>query len=312
MLYQTSKTDLFIRFILRSLRQDKLYLFPLRLFIGIGWLRAGLEKWPESGWHDGSSLAYFLETHAAEGQIVFPFYQQLVETTFGPASSPLGFTIMVCQFLVGVAILTGTLTNLALLGGIFMNLNFILVGEVDPSTFYIVIQIVLLLSHSGTVFGLDYFLGQKIRASFLVAKPSTRPYSRSEKVVMGLVVALCLLAAFAVLPSIAVFGPSSVEDPAMICLILSLFTAAFFLLTLLNVHFRSVYEDFPTVAESTPSPYPLPERYPDTRNRGVPEVKTRFGVFKKPHPSPLEKAKNSGETSGRTKGRHDYSNQHLE
>ena len=248
MLYQPSWANPLVRFFLEAFRQEKSYLLPLRLFIGIGWLRVGLEPFLEPGWHDGSALAQFLDVHVAGGQSAFPFYTQLVQTVFGPASLPLGLTIMVCQLLVGSAILTGTFTNVALLGGMFMNLNFILIGEVDPSAFYVVIQVVLLLSNIGAVFGLDYFLGRKIRFGFLVAKPPARHYSRTEKSFMGFVVGLSLTAAAAIFPSLTSFEPSSVHDPAMILFILALFTAAFFLTVLLHLQLGT-YEQ----AVSTPA-----------------------------------------------------------
>jgi hypothetical protein len=43
----------------RELRKPGAYLPPLRVFIGIGWLRARAEKFVEPGWYDGSSLAAF-------------------------------------------------------------------------------------------------------------------------------------------------------------------------------------------------------------------------------------------------------------
>ena len=228
--------------ILQALGQEKVYLLPLRLFIGVGWLRAGLEKWLESGWHDGSALTQFLEAHVVGGQVAFPFYAQLVQTVFVPTSLELGLLIMVCQLLVGLAVITGTLTNLALLGGLFMNLNFILVGEPVPSTFYVMMQLVLLLSNIGATLGLDAFLSKRVRFFLLSAKPANRGYSRLERSVMGGVFALSLGAALSLVPRIETFGPASVHDPAMILFILALFTAAFFLITLLQSHLHSTQQ----------------------------------------------------------------------
>jgi len=237
--YQPLRANPLVRFVLEAVRQEKVYLLPLRLFIGVGWLRAGLEKWLEPGWHDGSALAHFLEAQVAGGQVAFPFYAQLVQTVFEPASLTLGLLIMVCQFLVGLAVIAGTFTNLALLGGLFMNLNFILIGEVDPSAFYVVIQVVLLLSNIGATLGLDTFLGSKVRFFLLVAKPADRRYSRLEKSVMGSIVALSLVGALSLIPSIEAFGPASVHDPVTLLFILALFTAAFFLTTLLHAQLRA-------------------------------------------------------------------------
>ena len=239
MVRQATKPTPFFHSVLQALRQENIYLLPLRLFIGVGWLRAGLEKWLELGWHDGSALAQFLEAHVAGGLVAFPFYEGLVQTVFVPASLELGFLIMVCQLLVGLAVITGTLTNLALLGGLFMNLNFILVGEAVPSTFYVMIQVVLLLSNIGATLGLDAFLSKRVRFFLLSAKPADRGYSRLEKGVMGSIFALSLIAALSLIPSIETFSPASVHDPVMVLFILALFTSAFFLTTLLQARFAA-------------------------------------------------------------------------
>ena len=41
----------------QAVREDGASLVPLRLFVGLGWLRAGAEKVVDPGWRDGSSLA---------------------------------------------------------------------------------------------------------------------------------------------------------------------------------------------------------------------------------------------------------------
>src|SRR4028119_729300 len=43
----------------QELSKDGAYLLPLRLFIGMGWLRAGSEKIPDPGWEDGTELTAF-------------------------------------------------------------------------------------------------------------------------------------------------------------------------------------------------------------------------------------------------------------
>ncbi len=246
MLYAGSRpqTHPFIAFILNIFQEEKIYLLPLRLFIGIGWIRAGLEKWLEPGWFDGSSLSLFLTTHVAEGTIVFPFYQQLVLTVFEPSAQSLGIIIMVSQLLVGLAIITGAFTNLALISGIFMNINFILVGETVPSTFYIIMQLVLMLSHIGTI-GIDGLLSKRVNFCFFVSKPSSRNYSIFEKTFIGITIALLSITAIMLIPYIESFDPSSVHDPAMVLFILSLFAAAFFSLSLLQSYLKPLQRTEP-------------------------------------------------------------------
>jgi len=208
--------------LLSEVQKDSAYLIPLRLFIGVGWVRAGLEKWIESGWHDGSSLLAFFDGQITSGQVAFPFYQNLLQGVFSPRAQALSWLIMVGQFLVGIAVLAGLFTNFALLCGMFMNFNFIFAGEINPSAFYIVIQLALFIGNTGAIIGLDQFLSRRIPICFLVAQPpgssNCLPIDRATFVGLAL---LALVAAGVAFPHIRDFGPHSVEDPAMILLVLS-------------------------------------------------------------------------------------------
>lgn len=131
-----------VDYVHKELHEEGAYLLPLRLFMGIGWMRAMIEKLMEPGWYDGSALRAFLEAQLSAGHIQFPLYETLIQTVFLPNVYTLSWIIIIGQGLVGIGIFTGTFTNLALLGGLFMNFNFILIGRVAPSAFYVVIQIV--------------------------------------------------------------------------------------------------------------------------------------------------------------------------
>lgn len=109
----------------QAVREDGALLVPLRLFVGLGWLRACAEKIIDPGWRDGSSLATFLSGHVSAGDVAFPWYEFLIAQVFLPHAAPLALMIVLGQFLAGVAIAAGGLTNVALLGGLFMNLNFL-------------------------------------------------------------------------------------------------------------------------------------------------------------------------------------------
>lgn len=129
---------------------------------------------------------------------------------------------MVGQVLVETAILAGAFTNFALLCGLFMNLNFILIGEVNPSAFYVVIQMVLMITNVGYVLGMDAILARSIPIGLLVAQPyRLRKYWQFERAsYLGLAVAMAVLAV-AVIPAIQDFSPHSVDDPAMLLLVLA-------------------------------------------------------------------------------------------
>ncbi len=202
--------------------EDGAYLVPLRLFIGLGWLRAGAEKAIDSSWRDGLSLTAFLGDHLAAGEVAFPWYETLMEQVFLPHAALLALVILLGQFLAGAAIATGLLTNAALLGGLFMNLNFLLAGEPNPSTFYIVIQVALLLTHAGAILGLDAGLSRTIHNPLLVAQPRAARHRRQWRVPVLPIGAIALVTTIYALAHVTDWSPAgSVEDPAMIVAILA-------------------------------------------------------------------------------------------
>jgi len=213
-----STTDKARRLARRELSKDGAYLLPLRLFIGMGWLRASAEKIPDPGWYDGTALTAFLEEGLAGGHIAFPFYRTLITDVFLPNAGALGVIVMIGELLAGVAILVGMFTNAALLGGIFMNLNFILAGAPDPSAFYFLIQVALFVGGIGAIAGADTLLGRRVKNPLLVAQNRipVRRFRTRERVFLGLATLWLGLAAYA-LAHVSTLDPGrSVEDPAMI------------------------------------------------------------------------------------------------
>lgn len=158
------------RSVMRELQHPAAYLFPLRLFIGIGWLRAFAEKAFSAEWFNGGAVATFLDSQLARDAVAFPLYLQLIES----GSRWIGWVVIALQLLVGIGILLGTYTNLALLIGIALNANFMLAGQISPSAFYIMIHTVLFVTGAGAIFGVD---GNRVRrpgrarSILLVAQP---------------------------------------------------------------------------------------------------------------------------------------------
>ena len=223
-----NRAELALQSVRHEMLKEGAYLVPVRAFIGIGWLRTFAEKAVEPGWRDGTSLTVFLESQLHAGLIAFPPYQALTSQVFLAHVMLLGWIVMLGQFLAGVAILTGSLTNAALLCGIFMNLNFLLAGVPDPSAFYVVIQMVLLFAGTGAVVGIDAILHTRIRSPLLVARltGSHGSPSMSRPKALTLVVLALGGAAYATV-HIRDWSPSgSVHDPAAILAVLAAMTAS--------------------------------------------------------------------------------------
>ncbi len=218
-----TKRDKVRRLARQELSKDGAYLLPLRIFIGIGWLRTSAEKIIDPGWYDGTALTAFLEEELAGGHVVFPFYRALITDVFLPNASALGAIIMIGELLAGVAILIGMFTNAALLGAIFMNLNFILAGAPDPSAFYFLIQVALFVGGIGAIAGADTLLGRRVKNPLLVAQNriSGQRFRTRERVFFLGLAALWLALAVYALAHVSTLDPErSVEDPAIILAVL--------------------------------------------------------------------------------------------
>lgn len=223
-------------FVRDEFRKENAYLLILRIFIGIGWTRAGLEKVAKGEWWDGTAVATFLQGQMTTGKVVFPFYQDLITNAFVPNALVLGVIIMFGEGLIGLAVLTGTFTNFALLNALFMNLNFILAGAIDPSAFYMIIQSVLFISNIGAILGVDTLLSRKIPFALLVAQPHFElKHLRVEKLsFLGLALISVFIASYASF-YVTDWSPSSVKDPAMIIVVLAMFGAFASLVTFLRL-----------------------------------------------------------------------------
>lgn len=209
-------------FVRRELYKEGAYLLPLRIFIGIGWLRAFAEKVINPGWYDGTAIGAFFEEQLAGGHVAFPFYRTLIEGVFLPNATALGWIVMVGQLLVGAAILAGFFTNAALLGAMLMNINFIMVGRPDPSAFYFVIEAALFLGGIGAILGVDAILSRRIKNPLLVAKNGQKSqYFRTRKrVLLGAAICSLAFAAYS-FTNVSTYDPEkSVEDPAAVLTVL--------------------------------------------------------------------------------------------
>jgi thiosulfate dehydrogenase (quinone) large subunit len=236
----------FMRYIEQELHKESVYLVPLRLFIGVGWIRASLEKLVSGSWMNGSALKEFFNQQLASGLVVFPFYKRLITTVFAPNALTMSWVILVGQMLVGLAILLGFLTNFALIWGLFMNLNFILAGRVNPSAFYIVIQVALLVANAGAVLGLDRLLSRRLQFCLMTAQCGTvNRLWRLERVCFFLSAIVAMITGLSVIPFIHDFGPTSIDDPAMLLLVMSVVTGMTVLITAVRLRPRVVVYKMP-------------------------------------------------------------------
>lgn len=127
-------------------------LLPVRIFLAAGWLRAGSEKLIDGEWWSGAGLrTYLAEQHDA----ALPFFRPVMDHLIAPAAVLVALVVMVTQILCGLAIGIGKRLRLALRWGFFLNIVFILTGSVNPSTFYLVMELVMLCAIADGTLGVE-------------------------------------------------------------------------------------------------------------------------------------------------------------
>jgi uncharacterized membrane protein YphA (DoxX/SURF4 family) len=211
--------------------KDGAHLLPLRLFIAVGWLRAMSEKLLNPAWFDGAALSSFLNAQLHADKVAFPAYAWLISHVFLPGAPVLAWTILIGQLLVGLGLVFGAFSRAALLGALFMNLNFIAAGIPSPSVFYVVIQIMLLISSAGRAFGLDGIAHQNVILRSLVQPVQHRigrhqTRFRLSRNAMLILSVICALLALLALPFAKDFSPKgSINDPAILMCVIGLYAA---------------------------------------------------------------------------------------
>lgn len=114
----------------------------VQLFIGLGWTRAVAEKAIDPTWWSGAHLRAFLLEHRSD---TIGWYTPLVANVIEPAAVAVALLVVVLQVVAAACLLTGRHLTTGLALGMLMNVNFIAVGAVTPSVFYLLAQAVVLL-----------------------------------------------------------------------------------------------------------------------------------------------------------------------
>ena len=186
-------------------------LLPVRLFLALGWLRAGVEKAIEPSWWRGDGLRSYLAEQLTTGAVTITPYRAVMDDLWRPLATPLGIAVLATQLLVGLALLVGYRTRAALTVGIVLNVQFILAGSVDPSVFYLVLAIALFAVDPADLPGVDQLRAVDPPWRWTVPRPSNRT--------LGVATGIVAVAGAALLPFVRTIDPARVvEDPAVILL----------------------------------------------------------------------------------------------
>jgi len=155
----------YAKFIFDTTKLSLLWLLA-RLYIGVIWIEAGIEKVTNPAWTGDSAGAVVtgfvngaLQKTGGAHPDVQGWYAAFLENFVLPNAGIFGHLIAWGEVLVGVALVLGLFTGIAAFFGSFMNLNFLLAGTVsiNPVMFPLSILIVLGWKVAGH-WGLDRYL----------------------------------------------------------------------------------------------------------------------------------------------------------
>ena len=156
----------FARFLFNN-RAAGLFWLPIRIFLGVSWLDAGLHKFGDPGWTGGgaSLLAYWQRAAAipeAPGRpaITYDWYRDFINFLInGHHESWFAWVVTLGEIAIGVGLILGALTGIAAFFGAFMNMSFLLAGSAssNPVLFTFAIGLMLAWKVAG-YYGIDRYL----------------------------------------------------------------------------------------------------------------------------------------------------------
>ncbi|MGE5403947.1 MAG: DoxX family membrane protein [Candidatus Saccharibacteria bacterium] len=150
----------------------------LRVYLGWNWLESGYGKvfgaqsavWV--GKKAGVAVTGFL--HGALSKTSGPhpdvqwWYAWFVQHVALPNVKVFSYMVSVGELLVGLALIFGAFTTIALIGGVFMNLNYLFAGSVSVNPIFLIEEVILLWAGAAAYYwGVDRFLIPSLRERFL-------------------------------------------------------------------------------------------------------------------------------------------------
>jgi thiosulfate dehydrogenase [quinone] large subunit len=154
----------FARFLFHNSRAGLLWL-PARIFLGVTWLTAGIDKLTDPAWRDGSRLAGFWASRLAEdGPITYEWYREFLRVLVDTDSASwFAWIVNLGELAVGLGLIVGALTGIAAFFGALMSMSFMLAGSAasNPVLFSLAVGVMLAWRVAG-YYGIDRYLLPKL------------------------------------------------------------------------------------------------------------------------------------------------------
>jgi len=113
---------------------------PLRLFMGVAWLRVGVANLASPLWRNGDLVQRFAVN---QDVVTLPFALWMLDVA-GRHVVLVAWVVGMTEVICGLALLAGVWLRTALAAAVTMNVVFLLCGQVNPSIFYLLAEMVLL------------------------------------------------------------------------------------------------------------------------------------------------------------------------
>ncbi len=156
----------FARFLFNN-RAAGLFWLPIRVFVGVSFLDAGIHKITDPAWTNGGSalLTYWQRAAAipeAPGRpaITYDWYRDFINFLInGHHEGWFAWAVTLGEIAIGLGLIFGVLTGIAAFFGAFMNMSFLLAGSAstNPVLFTFAIGLMLAWKVAG-YYGIDRFL----------------------------------------------------------------------------------------------------------------------------------------------------------
>lgn len=155
---------------MKFLRENKYaaaVLLFLRVYIGWMWLEAGWNKLV-GGFTANGYLANAVANPVMKGEeVIYPTYTAFIEHFALPNIKLIDFIIPLGEFLVGLGLILGAFTTVAVFFGLVMNFMFLFAGTVSTNPWMVLIGgIIFMAGTNAGRFGVDYYLMPLLRKLF--------------------------------------------------------------------------------------------------------------------------------------------------
>jgi len=156
----------FAKFLFQDTRSAAIWL-PIRLFMGLDFLSAGIHKFQDPKWlGDGTALlgywknAVAVNPETGRGAITYDWWRTFIQSMID-TDSHIWFSKLITfgEILIGLGLIAGALVGIAAFFGAVMNMSFLLSGSVSVNPIFLTLAILLILAWKVAGWlGLDRYL----------------------------------------------------------------------------------------------------------------------------------------------------------